>query len=172
MKAAAFARRLTATACLAVATAVGSASADDGWREDFGRLSHYSGLTCPERIGALERTGVSGSEASMLASCTYQSGPVQATVQLWEFGTLAKALAALRARYTETGFREVGGSGALSRGLNFMVDSTEVERRETILPISLPGYHLLVWMHYRHPAEDALAVASFSDLLAMLRSMR
>ena len=171
---AAFPARLALATLLVLASFhLRPALAEGGWREDFGSLKHYSGLTCPERIGALERSEVAGTASLMLASCTYRTGEVFVVVQLWEQGYLKRALEDYRARFKTIGFKQVGGAGLASRGLTFVVGyDGKVQRRETIWPVSVGRRGLVVWMNYAYPLDERRMETAYTDMVEMLRAMK
>lgn len=166
----------TAPACLvalAFCMLSGVRAAEEGWRDDFGRLTHFSGLSCPDRIGALERFEVAGSAAGMLASCTYRTDDVSTVIQLWEPGRLQPTLQTLRENYAEIGFATVEGEGVAARGLSFMVATgAATERRETLWPVTVGGRNFILWMNYPYPGDQARLAAVFTDVVATLRAIR
>ncbi|PTW61793.1 hypothetical protein C8N35_102509 [Breoghania corrubedonensis] len=163
-------------AALGLANAFASVPAradDDGWREDFGSLTHYSGLSCPERIGALERFEVTGTTSTMLASCTYRLGEMSIVVQLWEQGYLKRALENYRARFATIGFKRVAGSSMAARGLTFVVGHDgQTQRRETIWPVTIGRRGMIVWMNYAYPIDEGRMETAYTDMVEMLRAMK
>ncbi|MDJ0932118.1 hypothetical protein [Breoghania sp.] len=149
------------------------AAADEGWRQDFGSLSHYTGLTCPDRIGALERFEVAGTTATMLASCTYRAGEIYVVVQLWEQGHLKHVLEDYRNRFKRIGFKQVAGTSVTSRGLTFVVGHDgKMQRRETIWPLSIGQRGLILWMNYAHPVDNETIMMAYTDMVDLLRTMK
>ncbi|WP_319775664.1 hypothetical protein [Breoghania sp.] len=160
-------------ALLALAASLAPAGAVNGWREDFGTLTHHSGLSCPDRIGALERFEVAGTTATMLASCTYRTDRIYLMVQIWEQGYLLRATRDYRDRFTETGFTQVTGAGVARKGLTFVVGrSSDTQRRETIWPVSVGRRGLVLWMNYAYPGDNKAVEAAYNDMVETLRSMK
>ncbi|WP_321502532.1 hypothetical protein [Breoghania sp.] len=168
--------RLSAVLCgamLALAASLIPAGAVNGWREDFGTLTHHSGLSCPDRIGALERFEVAGTTATMLASCTYRTNNLYLMVQIWEQGYLLRATRDYRDHFVGIGFPQVTGSGVARKGLTFIVArSSDSQRRETIWPISIGRRGLVLWMNYAYPGDNKAVEAAYNDMVETLRSMK
>ncbi|WP_321339368.1 hypothetical protein [Breoghania sp.] len=164
---------LLCLALVALAAGLAPARAVNGWREDFGALTHYSGLSCPDRIGALERFEVAGTTATMLASCTYRTDEIYVVVQIWEQNYLLRATRDYRDRFSEIGFAQVTGAGIAAKGLTFVVGrSGNLQRRETIWPISIGQRGLVLWMNYAYPTDNKAVEAAYNDMVETLRFMK
>lgn len=144
---------------------------DSGWRNVTAGMRHFTGLTCPDRIGSLSRLQVLASSSDRIAGCVYQSDTgIAAILRSHPPGESEEAARSFAERYAEAGFPRMATSGAAASGLTVRTgEDRSGTRVETLWRFHTRRADYTLWMSYALPLQaDAIGplVAAFATELA------
>lgn len=144
---------------------------DSGWHTVIGGMRHFTGLTCPDRIGMLSRVRVLTSAADRIAGCVYlATNGISVVVRSHLPGSSAAAARAFNRRYSAAGFKRLAATGAAAAGLSFNTGVTgDRTRCETLWRLTGRRTDYTLWMAYSLPDQGDLVgplVADFTRQLA------
>lgn len=144
---------------------------DSGWHTVIGGMRHFTGLTCPDRIGMLSRVRVLTSAADRIAGCVYlATNGISVVVRSHLPGSSAATARAFDRRYSTAGFKRLAATGAAAAGLSFNTGTTgERTRCETLWRLTGRRTDYTLWMAYSLPDQGDLVgplVADFTRQLA------
>jgi hypothetical protein len=163
---------IVATAvCPAAAQRSGSALSDAGWKTVANGMRHFTGLTCPDRVGSLSRLQVLPSSADRVAGCIYQSDTgISAILRSHPSGNSAQAAREFETRYGEAGFSRLSATGAAASGISFKTGETRNGTRcETLWRFHARASDYTLWMSYTLPQQETTIgplVTAFAAQLA------
>ncbi|ADZ69945.1 hypothetical protein [Polymorphum gilvum] len=142
-----------------------------GWVNDAQGMRHYSGLSCPNRVGTMTRTKVLAATDRRAAGCVYAGdGSFQAVVRQHVKGTGRSDATAFAERYRAAGLEQVTMTGISGSGVTFrMGDGDGRTTCETLWHLSGASADYTLWFSYSLP-EHGTAVApafeAFQNTLA------
>ena len=172
-------RRLVRVAVLCLATMAGgqavlaqSASgapgmSNAGWKNVTAGMHHFTGLTCPDRMGALNRLQVLASSPDRIAGCVYQSDTgISAVLRSHPVGTSAKTARAFEERFAASGFKRLSTSGIAANGISFRTGEDRAGTRcETLWRFRARNADYTLWMSYTLPLQE-MAVGPIVEAFA------
>lgn len=167
----AFAGLLAGAAGLAPARAQVPPEKDAGWQSDVDGLRHFTGLRCPDMIGAFYRIKVMEGDEVSQAGCIYTGRDgITAVLRKHLEGTGRREALAFSRNYKTAGFEQIKLSGAAASGISFRTRSwTPTSLCETLWYFSGTGADYTLWLSYTLPTQEidiGPAVAAFTEALA------
>ncbi|WFE91855.1 hypothetical protein K1718_10980 [Roseibium porphyridii] len=169
--------RVVSGLALAIAVTQGSAVAqvppekDAGWQSDVSGLRHFTGLRCPDTIGAFSRIKVMEGDAVSQASCIYTGRDgITAVLRKHTQGTGRREALTFSRSYKAAGFEPITLSGAASTGISFRTRNwTPTSLCETLWYFSGTDADYTLWLSYTLPTQEAEvgpAIEVFTSALA------
>lgn len=158
-------------AALAPAHAQAAPEAEAGWRSDVEGLRHFTGLRCPDVIGAFYRIKVMDGDGPSLAGCIYTGRDgITAVLRSHLQGSGRREALNFSRSYKAAGFEPLKLSGAAQTGTSFRTGTTGSSTHcETLWYFDGAEADFTLWMSYTLPTQEidiGPAIASFTDALA------
>ncbi|MES0810994.1 hypothetical protein ABLO27_16025 [Roseibium sp. SCPC15] len=144
---------------------------DAGWQSDVGGLRHFTGLRCPDVVGAYFRIKAMEGDADSLAGCIYtgRDGITAVLRKHLQSGGRRQALKFSR-NYKAAGFEPITLTGAAASGISFRTRNwTPTSLCETLWYFSGTDADYTLWLAYTLPTQDievGPALDSFTNVLA------
>lgn len=144
---------------------------DAGWKNVTAGMRHFTGLTCPDRLGSLNRLQVLASSPDRIAGCVYQSDTgISAILRSHPSGTSEQAARSFERRFTASGFKRLSASGVAANGISFRTGQDRAGTRcETLWRFRSRNAEYTLWMSYTLPLQEMAVgpiVEAFAGLLA------
>lgn len=142
-----------------------------GWQSDVDGLRHFTGLRCPDIVGAFYRIKVlEGNEVS-LSGCIYTGRDgITAILRKHLEGTGRREALTFSRNYKAAGFEPVKLSGAAASGISFRTRSwAPTSLCETLWYFSGAKADYTLWLSYTLPTQEVdvgPAVTAFTQALA------
>ena len=138
-----------------------------GWKNVTAGMHHFTGLTCPDRMGSLNRLRVLASSPDRIAGCVYQSDTgISAILRSHPTGTSARAARAFEERFAASGFKRLSASGVAANGISFRTGEDRVGTRcETLWRFRARNAEYTLWMSYTLPLQE-MAVGPIVEAFA------
>lgn len=145
-----------------------------GWVNDALGMRHFSGLSCPNRLGDLTRTKVLAAARTRLAGCIYSSEQgLQIVVRQHAPDTGPLEAQRFAASYQAARFAPVRLSGVSSQGITFRTGGTE-ERAllETFWHMRGRSSDYSLWISYTLPEHENLVEPAYMELRDQLARLK
>ncbi|WP_209015127.1 hypothetical protein [Roseibium limicola] len=128
-----------------------------GWQADVDGMRHFSGLRCPDEVGAFFRTKVLASDGDRMAACIYTGNDgMSAVLRQHLAGTGQATATSFLENYKNAGFQRVTLSGPASEGISFKTRPwTASVLCETLWYFDGPKADYTLWMAYGLPSQEA-----------------
>ncbi|QDG76795.1 hypothetical protein [Labrenzia sp. PHM005] len=148
-----------------------SPEAEAGWQSDVEGLRHFTGLRCPDVIGAFYRIKVMEGDGSSLAGCIYTGRDgITAVLRMHLQGTGRREAVNFSRSYKAASFEAIQLSGAAASGISFKTGTRgPATQCETLWHFAGAKSDFTLWMAYTLPTQEVdigPAIASFTDALA------
>lgn len=143
---------------------------DAGWQSDVGGLRHFTGLRCPDVIGAYFRIKAMEGDADSLASCIYTGRDgITAVLRKHLQATGRRQALKFSRNYKAAGFEPIKLTGAAGSGISFRTRNwTPTSLCETLWYFSGAKADYTLWLSYTLPTQESEvgpALAAFTDIL-------
>ncbi|GAA0773551.1 hypothetical protein E1180_08760 [Roseibium denhamense] len=144
---------------------------DAGWQSDIEGLRHFSGLRCPDVIGAFFRIKVLEGDNVALAGCIYTGRDgMTAVLRKHLQGTGRQEALRYSRNYKSAGFDPISLTGAAASGISFKTRAwTPTTLIETLWYFDGAKADFTLWLTYTLPTQEidvGPAVSSFTSALA------
>ncbi|NBN77156.1 hypothetical protein GWI72_02615 [Microvirga tunisiensis] len=145
-----------------------------GWVNDALGMRHYSGLSCPNRMGSLTRTKVMPTGRTRIAGCIYTSDQGLQVVIRQHAQDTGPTEADLFARtYLKAGFAPVRLSGVAGRGITFRTSgNADRSLLETLWHFRGRSADYTLWIAYTLPEHEMALEPAFLDVETQLARLR
>ncbi len=153
------------------AHAQASPEAEAGWRSAVEGLRHFTGLRCPDIVGAFFRIKVMDGDGPSLAGCIYTGRDgITAVLRSHLQGSGRQEALNFARRYKAAGFEPLKLSGAAETGTSFKTGANDTSTHcETLWYFDGAEADFTLWMSYTLPTQEidiGPAVTSFTEALA------
>lgn len=144
--------------------------ADAGWQSDVEGLRHFTGLRCPDIIGAFYRIKVMEGDGTSLSGCIYTGRDgMTAVLRTHLQGTGRREALTFSRNYKAAGFEPIQLTGAAATGISFRTGTREsASHCETMWYFSGSKADYTLWMSYTLPRQEidiGPAITSFTNAL-------
>ncbi|MEP3046021.1 MAG: hypothetical protein ABJL55_08065 [Roseibium sp.] len=144
---------------------------DAGWQSDVKGLRHFTGMRCPDLIGAFYRIKVLEGDEVSLAGCIYTGrGGINVVLRKHLQGGGRQEAIKYTRSYKKAGFEPIKLSGAAATGISFKTRGwTPTTLCETLWHFSGAKADFTLWMSYTLPTQEeeiGPALAAFVSALS------
>ncbi|WP_439529759.1 hypothetical protein [Pannonibacter sp.] len=145
-----------------------------GWVNDALGMRHFSGLSCPNRLGDLTRTKVLAAARTRLAGCIYTSERgMQLVIRQHAPDTGRDEAKRFADAYQKAGYALLRLSGVAEQGITFRTGGTD-ERAllESFWHLKGRSSDYSLWISYNLPDHETVLEPAFQEITEQLARLR
>ncbi|MFN4010440.1 MAG: hypothetical protein ACK4K8_10835 [Pannonibacter sp.] len=145
-----------------------------GWVNDALGMRHFSGLSCPNRLGDLTRTKVLAAARTRLAGCIYTSERgMQLVIRQHAPDTGRDEAKRFADAYQQAGYALLRLSGVAEQGITFRTGGTD-ERAllESFWHLKGRSSDYSLWISYNLPDHETVLEPAFQEITEQLARLR